>query len=288
MDAGLPSGKEGGTAMKSWCETENNRLLAENLVVADISDELDAFIEKLHTLESVPYEYLVCTDDLLPSESVRFFSVDETWVDCLVDGAMSVGRATQFDLKHDAALKKHLLQRFRMKRGKAAAEEDPVRTGFLLRSQLVSGWPSLVIRCYSGSGEDKKLLSCERMDKIGNETLLCIADGIIGCVEFIEPTESVCFGFVEEAGKFRLPVSVLPPVEVGKSNATGFQRKRNSCESIIEVPFRDGIDGVVDVQGLAEAIAKAQNIDVNTVSALEYSAELLETPMLYRIKGGLQ
>lgn len=287
MDTGLPSGKEGRAAMKSWHETENKGLLTEDIVAAGPSEELDALTEKLYTLEAVPYEYLVCTGDLLPAESIRFFYVDETWVGCLMDGAMSVGRATHFDLEHDALLKKNLLRRLKMRRGKTDAEEDSVRTGFLLRSKLVSGWPSLLVQCYSEDGNDKKLLSYERMSQIGNETLLCIADGIISYVELIEPTESVCFGLVEEAGKFRIPVSALPPVETAESDSSGFQRERDSSESFIDVPFRSGADGVIDVKGLAKAIAKAQNIDSSAVSALEYSAELLETPMLYYIKGGL-
>ena len=41
-------------------------------------------------LYPVPFHYLVPHQSLLPSESLRFFHLDDNWVDALVDGAFSI------------------------------------------------------------------------------------------------------------------------------------------------------------------------------------------------------
>src|ERR1700685_4299755 len=45
-------------------------------------------------LQGVPFNYLVPDAAMLPPESLRFFTVDPNWVTALIDGALSVGKAT--------------------------------------------------------------------------------------------------------------------------------------------------------------------------------------------------
>ena len=48
------------------------------------------WIARLVLLYPVPFHYLVPHQSLLPSESMRFFHLDDNWVDALVDGAFSI------------------------------------------------------------------------------------------------------------------------------------------------------------------------------------------------------
>lgn len=55
------------------------------------------FLVRLRLAENVPFTYLVPHQDLLPAESIRFFTVDEKWLDALLEGAMAVGAASTRD-----------------------------------------------------------------------------------------------------------------------------------------------------------------------------------------------
>ena len=48
------------------------------------------WLTRLRLLEAVPFQYLVPTEDMLPTETIRFFHIDRNWVDALIDGAISV------------------------------------------------------------------------------------------------------------------------------------------------------------------------------------------------------
>ncbi|MFT4762719.1 MAG: hypothetical protein ACI9XO_004683 [Paraglaciecola sp.] len=65
------------------------------------------------------------------------FQLDKTRIDCLKDGAFSLGRAANADFVQDD------LQNL--------AEADAVEniSGVLLRSELVAGWPALVIEGFN-------------------------------------------------------------------------------------------------------------------------------------------
>jgi len=43
--------------------------------------EVAGFLAHLRLLETVPFQYLVPDDDLLPPESIRFFYLDRNWTD---------------------------------------------------------------------------------------------------------------------------------------------------------------------------------------------------------------
>ena len=77
-----------------------------------LPDYLESFLAHLRLLVGVPFEYLVADARLLPDESIRFFYVDRSWTDRLVDGALSVGKiGTREQAHHQArhpAIRAHL------------------------------------------------------------------------------------------------------------------------------------------------------------------------------------
>src|ERR1700761_2300950 len=51
-----------------------------------IPDRLRAYVTDLRLLLHIPLAYFVPDAGLLPPESIRFFNVDPTWMDRVIDG----------------------------------------------------------------------------------------------------------------------------------------------------------------------------------------------------------
>ena len=109
------------------------------------------FLSQLRLLVGVPFEYLVPDPRLLPNESIRFFHLDRSWTDRLVDGVLAVGKiGTREQAHHQTAapaissgLDDARAQRPRRRSagsstaaGPAGGPAPPI-TGFLLRSAPV-------------------------------------------------------------------------------------------------------------------------------------------------------
>lgn len=154
--------------------------VAKDAPEAGLPPYLESFLAHLRMLVGVPFRYLVPDERLLPKESIRFFYLDRSWTDRLVDGAMAVGKIGTRELalhqEHAAPIQNQLDVAQRVVRGlqrkqRPAApgqlgqdvppykeivqsrkdrgvEEGPI-TGFLLRSSLVSGWPHMDVRAYT-------------------------------------------------------------------------------------------------------------------------------------------
>jgi len=106
-------------------------------VVTDLPADVSLWFRELSLLNYIPFNYLVPDERMLPQESIRFFRLDPEWVRCLHDGAFSIGRVLPSDHQRDAAHDQHLL-----------AKPHAMVTGFLLRSEVVSGWPALQVDAY--------------------------------------------------------------------------------------------------------------------------------------------
>ena len=127
-----------------------------------------AFLAHLRLLVGVPFAYLVPDPLMLPNESIRFFHLDRSWTDRLVDGVLAVGKiGTREQAHHQTAARGH---RGAARRGSSptcgpcsagsASIEDQAATaeartpgqpitGLLLRSALVSGWPHMDVAAYA-------------------------------------------------------------------------------------------------------------------------------------------
>ena len=74
-----------------------------------IAKDLVDWLARLVLLYPVPFHYLVPHQSLLPSESIRFFHLDDNWVDALLDGALSI--AIPGDVRREDYNKPRLLFR---------------------------------------------------------------------------------------------------------------------------------------------------------------------------------
>ncbi|NJL53322.1 MAG: hypothetical protein HC930_16165 [Hydrococcus sp. SU_1_0] len=99
-----------------------------------IKEKLNEWLKELALLNGVPFNYLVPDEQMLPQESIRFFHLDWFWVECLLDGAFSLGSGLG-----------------QKEVSKPSNNQQNVKniTGFLLRSQVVSGWPDLQVEASS-------------------------------------------------------------------------------------------------------------------------------------------
>ena len=171
-----------------------------------IAGDLIEWIARLVMLYPVPFHYLVPHQSLLPSESLRFFHLDDNWVDALVDGAFSIAVRNVDDKR--SALRSELqstlsriVYQYRLRlqgqNPEWAPSESYMKTpksGFLLRSRVVAGWPGVEVTAKTNASEDKNIPKILRFDQIAEGVLFCLARGEITEVTFREPREGITFG----------------------------------------------------------------------------------------------
>ena len=155
------------------------------------------WLSELRRLHGVPLGHLVPDEQMLPADSLRIFSLDHDWVDALCDGALSLRRAPGAE----AAL-----------RHTATRDGDGDVTGFLLRSELVWRWPTLVVTAL-GAGNVR--LHRLREDRLAPDVLLGLYAGALQAVILSQPAETLHFGIRETApmrGKRVVDVDALQRV----------------------------------------------------------------------------
>jgi hypothetical protein len=149
-----------------------------------VPESLAAWFKSLRKLEGLPFNYLVPDERMLPTESIRFFRVDRAWLDCLADGAFSIGRVASSDYEAD---------RLHGQASPAVVGLAPMLTGFLLRSEVVSGWPGLLVDAYSDHKGEHRLREV-RIDRLGSGVLLGIFEGETARLEIHQKPETLHFG----------------------------------------------------------------------------------------------
>lgn len=184
---------------------------------------MELFLSHLRLLVGVPFDYLVADDRLLPDESIRFFYLDRSWTDRLVDGAIAVGkigtREQAHHQGHAPAVNQQLdltervvrtiqrgLQSFtdaKAVNDQNTAPADTV-TGFLLRSSAVSGWPQMDVRAYKTDvaepfdPADPKVqaqqLTTLRLELLSPALMIALFQGVPQLVILEEPHHGVQFG----------------------------------------------------------------------------------------------
>jgi len=193
---------------------------------AELPPYVESFLAHLRLLVGVPFEYLVPDARLLPPESIRFFHLDRSWSDRLVDGALAVGKVGSREQAHHQAHQPTIRQRLdltqrevrSMQRGRigfaearaiAAPAPDPDgrMTGFLLRSAAVSGWPRIDVRAYDRQLVDPidPLVAAQhrirtlRQERLSPAVLFVLFENVPRLVVLEEPHQGVQLG-VQRSG----------------------------------------------------------------------------------------
>ncbi|NET81462.1 MAG: hypothetical protein F6J94_05695 [Moorea sp. SIO1F2] len=171
-----------------------------------IPDNIVEWLARLILLYGVPFEYLVPDAAMLPIESIRFFYIDQNWTNRLIDGAVNIALGSTQDYVQvlttfeetvqAAALEQHNVRaKLRAKPTVDKAAVGGTLTGVLLRSAVVSGWPGLEVTAYSDE-EGTNVLPLLRMDRVSNNVLICLFNGVPQRIDFTEPPEGLNFGVI--------------------------------------------------------------------------------------------
>jgi hypothetical protein len=177
-------------------------------------EPVQTWLASLSLLDGVPFNYLVPHEAMLPPESLRVFQLDEAWIAALLDGALSLGRATSGDLlqdaEHHAPLVRAARARRRLLRPNPVLRPDPEPqalaaqaggpiSGFLVRSAAISGWPDAAANAWSDP-ERENPLTLLRSVRLGQDVLLTLFDGVARVFALHQPPGQLHCGAEGKAG----------------------------------------------------------------------------------------
>lgn len=263
---------------------------------------MESLLAHMRLLVGVPFEYLIPDPRLLPDESIRFFYVDRSWTDRLVDGAIAVGKiGTREQAHHQAlapAVNGQLDQTERIvrgvqlrgdfsgqKNGMGPAQPADVITGLLLRSAAVSGYPHMDVRAYAtdipepldpaAPAVSMQQLTTLRLELLSPSVMLALFQGIPKLVYLEEPCHCVQFG-------------VNPDPQTGAYTIFLRHSDGSQIHETRPVPVRAGHQRVIHVSALRHDLAQQQkthaNMPVQNGSAA-FAIEVLQPPWRQRFEG---
>lgn len=276
---------------------------------AEMPPYMESFLAHLRLLIGLPFDYLVPDERLLPDESIRFFYIDRSWTDRLVDGAIAVGKiGTREQAHHQAhapAVNQQLDQSERIVRDlqrkngafgtlKSINDATPaaadVITGFLLRSQAVSGWPSMDVRAYRSDiqepldSADPKVLPLQlktlRLELLSPSVMLALFQGVPQLLILEEPHHGIQFGIQVNGGDTEY---------IRKPTGQQFTDASNNPVSV-SVPYRAANSRVVHVAELRRRLYAAQLANpgaIQQTGSAAFGISVLNLPWRQRFEGSV-
>lgn len=204
---------------------------------------LKPWLIQLAAFQSIPANYLLPDEALLPKESIRFFYVDKNWQIATLNGAFSVGGEWDKESQSDDNDFNDFLKL-----------EDNYVMGFLLRSDVVDGWPGLLIDGVDNTGSKIKPL----IRKLSSSTLLCLYKKTIKQVIFHIKPELMHFGVTNK----------------GNDSFSKKVRDQNGNENGAEVkvkwqPGTKDKDRVIDILQLATDLGKGNQAAAFAMNMVE-------------------
>lgn len=226
----------------------------------ELKPNIRQWFDDLRLLKHVPVNYLIPDEAMLPVESIRFFHIDTAWVNCLVDGAFSVGRVTPHDAKTDEKL-----------HPEAALYSHEVMTGVLIRSSVVSGWPGLHVDAYAEKISNdayipvKESLDVLRMERLSEHLLLIIFRGVVQTLDIHQKPEMMHFGLTRPHGK-----------QTGLTKAL-FNRKSGKPRKTVltNLPWKSVEKRVLNIKKLADMI-QARLEYKEALNSADFAMEMIE------------
>jgi hypothetical protein len=242
--------------------------LAEVHTDTEVPEVVNDWLHELKRLKGVPFDYLVPGETYLPKESIRFFQVDPNWIDALVEGAFSIGSATQGDAAHDQVMRAKV----------ESLAPGEVVSGFLLRSEVVRGWPNLGVIVYDAN--DNVLANIEHPNHLTDTIILVLVSDATALdhVTIHEHPEGLHFGVnIPEHDGGPLTKSLRYLI------APAGQQPGNQIPDgpEVNVPFRPGGKRVIAAAAMADALKSALVTagaisDPPVFTSAEFALEMIE------------
>lgn len=229
----------------------------------ELPPDVATWLGRLRLLMGVPFNYLVPDARMLPAESLRFFHLDFAWIDAMIDGAFSIGKATT-TAAFEAAVNSASLTAAQLRAAWLDNQQpvDPPETvsGFLLRSQVVPGWPGMQMEGFSDMAGTTQL-NLIRYETVAPSILFCLFAGTVARVDIHEPAEALHSGIEEPASNLQKGLRNL-------SDGTSIASRT------IPVPVRSGDPRVIEIASLGSAM-KA-NLSAHTFTSAEFGLEMIQ------------
>lgn len=224
-------------------------------LTTDVPKEVKHFLGNLYKLNGIPFSYIVPHELLLEKThqnnkgaytgTLSLFYVDPNWIEALLDGALSIGRITKSDSLLEQAVNGNFIDGYQTQSidiGSGTIERKGRRlntTGFLLRSDLVSGWRGLEITAFDADG---KLLPALRFERIDSDIFLGIFDGNIAEITIKQPYEGLHFGIKNNNAYIK-----------NLKNEDGTNQEITDGTADVNAELNGGLihNGVIDIAGLA-------------------------------------
>ena len=219
-----------------------------------IPQNIQDWFKSFELLQNIPFNYLVPDERLLPPESIRFFWVDPLWIDCLQDGAFSIGRVTNANHQDDQNIRNN---------ANFSRNNNQQITGIILRSQVVPGWPSLIIDGYEqvisnqGFVPSENALSILRLEKLAQDVLICLFAGEVKTVDFHLKPETMHFG-------------LDPSLQTKKLRTVDGEPIKNQ----VPVPWNNQQKAVINVNELAQNMK--QHLSLNAFNSARFALQMIE------------
>ena len=130
-------------------------------------------------------------------------------------------------------------------------------TGFLLRSDVVRGWPGLLVDGHNAQTNETKLPL--RMERLSKNVLICMFAGEITAVDIHQKPETLHFGF-------NPPDSSVPGSDYSKDN----KGKK------VLIDWKDRDKRVVDFKKLADQLRGAASTPKDPYGSAKFAVDMIE------------
>jgi len=228
------------------------------------------WLAELQRLRGLPFDYLVPSPEFLPVESIRFFQLDPNWITALLEGAFSIGDATAGDVAHNQVMRAKV----------QSLAPGEVVSGFLLRSEVVRGWPNLGVIVYDGAGQVMANLT-EPMHLADTVVLVMVSGpAALASVAIHEHPEGLHFGVNMPAttgGKWTKSLRYLSVPDGAPAGTAPGDEMIGGPE--VDVPFRPGGKRVIAAGQLASSLATAlttAQAGAPKFTSAEFALEMIE------------
>ena len=235
-----------------------------------LPEEVQKWLDDAALLHHVPFTYLVPDERLLPVESLRVFTVDPLWIDCFRDGGLSVGWVQAEDTTTGTSS------------NGVQKTSPPTISGLLIRSELVSGYPGLLIDAYdrivdTDEAHVGSTLTCLRRECLSKNVLLCLFQGDLKTVDIHLKPETLHFGF-------DLPDTDTDSAEVEPKDLTKKVRRLNGEQikgkDLEHLPIDES--RIVDFPVLADQFADQLRALGEEWTSAAFALQMIASPDLVR------
>jgi hypothetical protein len=261
------------------------------------TEAVTEWLASLSLLHHIPFNNIVADARMLPKESIRLFYIDPSWINSLIDGAMSIGNPTSLEhmfsdfmsgpAKELGAQRAEFFRKcLRGLPGETSAEPVPSkpRAGLLLRSSLVTNFPALTIKGIYGE-EQKEEYGPVRFEQIGTGVLLCIFPRVPNSIEIREPGQGFEFGVAGEDNavpevKLRGLVGENAGVDLEQSVLFTAEESFYKKAKTFKIDGKDCvIDNVLSVETISNAITQALGAELeHPLEPAEFALQMVKSP----------